>query len=64
MSADAWPDGARLPEGPWVDCSWCDGTIPLTHFGITEEEPGARVAVCGSCHKRVIISPPVHPTGG
>jgi hypothetical protein len=55
---------ALMPDGPWVDCSWCEGTIPLSRFGVTEEEPGARVAVCGSCQKRVFITPPVHPTGG
>lgn len=53
-----------LPDGPWVDCSWCDATILLSRFGVTEEEPGAQVAVCRSCHKRVFITPPLHPSGG
>ncbi|MDQ1674062.1 MAG: hypothetical protein QOC98_2624, partial [Frankiaceae bacterium] len=48
----------------WVDCSWCDATILLSRFGVTEEEPGAQVAVCRSCHRRVFITPPLHPSGG
>ncbi len=55
---------SELPDGPWVDCSWCDATILLSYFGVSEEEPGSLVAVCRSCHKRVFIVPPRHPTGG
>ena len=53
-----------LPDGPWVECSWCDGTILLSRFGVSEEEPDAQIAVCGSCGKRVVIVPPRHPQGG
>jgi hypothetical protein len=55
---------AAPPDGPWVDCSWCDGTILLSRFGTSEEEPESLVAVCRACGKRVFLVPPRHPTGG
>jgi hypothetical protein len=56
--------GAALPDGPWVDCPWCDGTIPLSRYGLSEDEPDGRVAVCGSCGRRVFDLAPQHPGAG
>jgi hypothetical protein len=57
-------DVGVTPDGPWVECSWCDATILLSRFGVSEEEPGAQVAVCGRCHKRVFMTLPQSPPGG
>ncbi|WP_045876830.1 hypothetical protein [Pseudofrankia sp. DC12] len=48
-------------DGPWISCPWCTGTVPLTHFAESDEEPGAQEAVCDACGRRVSFLPPVPP---
>jgi hypothetical protein len=57
--AEALPGGTV--DGPWIHCPWCPGTVPLTHFVESDEEPGARVAVCDGCGRRVSFVPPEEP---
>jgi hypothetical protein len=37
--------------------------VPLTHFVESDEELGAREAVCGDCGRRVGFVPPDEPDG-
>ncbi|WP_165938627.1 MULTISPECIES: hypothetical protein [Parafrankia] len=47
--------------GPWLACPWCGGQVPLAHLVPSDEEPGAVVAVCAGCGRRVTITPPDDP---
>ncbi|CAO5256491.1 hypothetical protein [Frankia sp. AgKG'84/4] len=60
MSAGAGGGAARV-DGPWLLCPWCDGQVPLTHLVASDDEPGAQVAVCGGCGRRVSFLPPTEP---
>lgn len=50
-----------LPDGPWLGCPWCGGAVPLGHLVPADEEPGALVAVCGDCGRRVSFVQPAGP---
>jgi len=50
-------------DGPWIRCPWCSGPVPLTHFVESDEERGAREAVCGDCGRRVVFVSPDEPDG-
>jgi hypothetical protein len=47
-----------MSSGPWLACPWCSGPVPLAHLVDSDEEPGARVAVCDACGCRVAFTPP------
>jgi hypothetical protein len=49
-------------EGPWISCPWCAAEILLSLFAPSDEEPGATVAVCRSCHRRVLLSDGAQPS--
>jgi hypothetical protein len=44
------------PDGPWICCPWCGAEILLSLFAPSDDEPGAAVAVCRGCHRRVLLS--------
>ncbi|CAO5172750.1 conserved hypothetical protein [Frankia sp. AiPs1] len=53
--------GRRRVDGPWLLCPWCDGPVPLSHLVASDEDPGAQVAVCTGCGRRVSFLPPPEP---
>jgi hypothetical protein len=63
MGAEAETSGNSV-GGPWLDCPWCGGAVPLAHLVPSDEEPGARVAVCDGCGRRVAFTPPDEPGPG
>lgn len=50
--------GLGVPDGPWASCPYCAGPVPLAHLVDSDEEPGAVVAVCHECGRRVAFVPP------
>jgi hypothetical protein len=48
-----------MVDGPWLACPWCGGIVPLAHLVPADDEPGAHVAVCEGCGRRVAFTPPV-----
>ncbi|WP_198542045.1 hypothetical protein [Parafrankia colletiae] len=48
-------------HGPWLDCPWCGGRVPLAYLAPSDEEPGAAAGVCTDCRRRVTIMPPDDP---
>jgi len=60
MSSGAAASGSTV-DGPWITCPWCGGAVPLSHLVASDEEPGAQVAVCADCGRRVSFLPPDDP---
>ena len=52
-----------MTSGAWIACPRCGVPIGLARFVADDEEPGAAVAVCETCHERVVISSPPEPDG-
>jgi len=63
---EPYPDGCGMstPELPVLACPWCGYGIGLAAFAPADEEPGAVVAVCRGCHRRVVHLPPADPHDG
>ncbi|OAA17967.1 hypothetical protein UG55_110212 [Frankia sp. EI5c] len=48
-------------DGPWLDCPWCGGRLPLAYLAPSDEEAGAAVGVCVDCRRRVTVTTPDDP---